>query len=248
MAGDIFIGTSGWSYAHWRGGVFYPKDLPPSKQFEYYCQHFNTVEINSSFYRLPKLEYLKRWQKAAPQDFRFAAKLNRTITHYAKLRDCSERLYENKVLKEGLADKLSVILVQLPPSLKFDIKLLEGFLELTKSEHGSWLPKLAFEFRDTSWINKNTYDLLTKYSAAICLSDWQGCQVEDANDVDFVYIRRHGPSGRYRGCYTKKHLENDAKLIKRFLKEEKQLYIYFNNDIEGYAVKNAKELKQLLKL
>ncbi len=242
----LFIGTSGWSYAHWRDGVFYPKGLSSYKQFEFYTQHFKTVEINSTFYRLPKVESLKRWAKIAPEGFKFVAKLNRVVTHYSKLKDCADRLYENKVIADGLGDKLAVILVQLPPSLHADHKLLKDFLALTKKKEGSWLPKLAFEFRNESWLTEETYKILTDYHATICLADWKGCEPERPNDVDFVYIRRHGPAGRYRGCYTKTHLKKDAKMIEKFLQEDKEVYVFFNNDIEGFAVRNAKELIELL--
>ena len=244
--GKFFVGTSGYSYKHWANGVFYPPGLKNADFLSFYAQHFLTVELNVSFYRLPKLEYLKKWAKITPNDFHFVSKLNRAVTHYAKLKNCQAQLLANKILLDGLGDKLKIILVQLPPSLHFDYNLLKNFLELTKTPAGNWLPKLAFEFRHQSWLTEKTYNLLNDYNCALCLADWKSCTPQKPNDVDFVYIRRHGPSGRYAGCYTEEHLKSDARKIREYLKNGKDVYVFFNNDISGYAVKNAQELIHLL--
>ncbi len=244
---NLYIGTSGYSYKHWTGGVFYPQGLKSRDFLQFYAQHFRTVELNVSFYRLPKLEYLKRWAEITPDDFHFVAKLNRAVTHYAKLKNCEAQLRSNKVIADGLGDnKLKVVLVQLPPSLHFDDALLGDFLELTKSSAGSWLPRLAFEFRHSSWLVERTYTLLNDYNCALCLADWSGCEPSEPNDADFVYIRRHGTTGRYAGCYSQDQLKADAKKIRKYLKAGKDVYVFFNNDVKGYAVKNALELIELL--
>ncbi len=243
---NLYIGTSGYSYKHWANGVFYPVGLKSSDFLSFYCQHFRAVELNVSFYRLPKLEYLQKWAKITPDDFHFSAKLNRAITHYAKLRDCEHQLSENKILIDGLGKKLKIILVQLPPRLQFDYDLLKRFLSLTETGAGSWMPRIAFEFRHSSWLVRKTYELLNDYNCAICLSDWKSCVSDKPNDVEFVYIRRHGPSGRYAGCYTIEHLKADAKNICKYLDKGKDVYVFFNNDINGYAVRNGRELMELL--
>jgi len=243
---NLYIGTSGYSYKHWTNGVFYPLGLKSRDFLSFYAQHFRTVELNVSFYRLPKLEYLKRWSQITPDDFHFVAKLNRAVTHYAKLKNCEAQLRSNKVIADGLGDKLKTILVQLPPSLHSDYDLLKNFLELTKSSAGDWLPRLAFEFRHSSWLVDKTYTLLSDYNCALCLADWTSCTPAEPNDADFVYIRRHGSAGRYAGCYSQDQLRADAKKIRKYLNTCKTVYVFFNNDVKGYAIKNARELIDLL--
>ncbi len=243
---NIYIGTSGYSYKHWTNGVFYPPGMKSTEFLSFYSQHFRTVELNVSFYRLVKLEYLQKWAKITPDDFHFVAKLNRAVTHYAKLRNCEAQLLANKILRDGLGDKLRIILVQLPPSLYFDYDLLKSFLDMTKKPANDWLPKLTFEFRHPSWLTNRTYELLDEYNCALCLTDWKSCTPQEPNNADFVYIRRHGPSGKYAGCYSREHLRADARKICKYLNSGKSVYVFFNNDIKGYAVKNAFELIELL--
>jgi len=242
---QLYVGTSGYSYRHWADGVFYPRGLRSNEYLGYYSQQFRTVEINSSFYRVPRAEYLRRWATVTAGNFVFAAKLNRQVTHYQKLRNCTEALAQNKVLRDELGSKLGPLLAQLPPSLHADHALLTDFLALLKQDSGSWIGKLAFEFRHSSWLVDRTYELLDQSDCAICLADWKSCTPTEPNDVDFVYIRRHGPEGRYAGCYTKAQLKKDAKLIEKCLQAGKAVYAYFNNDAKGYAVKNARELLEL---
>ena len=242
----LLIGCSGWSYSHWGKGVFYPPQIKAAQYLEYYCQHFKTVEINNSFYRLPKSQYLDRWHQGSGRGFVFAAKIHRQITHFRKLRNCRDALKANAVLAEHLDKKLGPLLFQLPPSLHADHSLLADFLDLLASDAGSWIKQAAFEFRHESWLTDKTYELLNQAGCAICLADWHSCKVRETNDAKFVYIRRHGPSGPYAGCYTSRGLRGDAQKIVQYLLEGKDVYAYFNNDIQGYAVRNAKALQQLV--
>jgi uncharacterized protein YecE (DUF72 family) len=237
---DIRIGTSGWYYDHWKE-VFYPAGLAKSKWFEHYAQHFDTVEVNNTFYHLPKEKTLQRWYEIAPKGFLYAVKANRYITHIKKLKDASEpleRFFERVNLLKG---KLGPILYQLPPSLHKDLDLLGDFIKL--------LPKrktAVFEFRHQSWYENDTYDLLRKLGVGFCIHDMPGNESPREVTSDVIYIRFHGTSGRYAGNYPESALEGWAEWLKEQTKEAHFIYAYFNNDIHGHAIKNAQQLKAKL--
>ena len=239
---DIRIGTSGWYYNHWRE-LFYPADLPKSKWFEHYAENFDTVELNNTFYHLPKEGYVKRWHKLAPKGFLYAVKANRYITHIKKLKDTSEELQRFFERVGMLKGKLGPILYQLPPSLHKDLDLLESFLEC--------LPKRrlrVFEFRHKSWFSDDTYELLNKFNVGFCIHDMPGMEVPRVVTADIIYVRFHGPTGRYQGNYSKSALQSWAQWITDRIKDKKAVFAYFNNDIHAYAVYNAKKLKQQFRI
>jgi uncharacterized protein YecE (DUF72 family) len=248
---DIRIGTSGWYYGHW-AGPFYPADLPRDKWLEYYAWYFDTVELNNTFYHLPREETFRNWCKQAPAGFLFAVKANRYITHIKRLKDPQEvldRFFERVRL---LKKKLGPILYQLPPSLHKDLNRLESFIEL--------LPKkeiAVFEFRHESWYCEDTYKLLGKFNVGFCIHavarpSWpclHGLEARATPRVvtgDIIYVRFHGTTGRYSGCYSKSMLANWAKWLKDQTKNVRSIYVYFNNDACAYAIYNAKTLKQQL--
>jgi uncharacterized protein YecE (DUF72 family) len=236
----IYVGTSGWYYDHWLGR-FYPEDLPKSEWFEYYARHFDTVEINNTFYHQPKPESVKRWRRLAPQNFVYTVKANRYITHIKRLKNVSaelERFFENVHL---LKNKLGPILYQLPPGFHQDLGRLESFLKLLPEKHLA-----VFEFRHQSWYADDTYKLLQKYNAAFCIHDLSGNQSPRIVTGDSIYLRFHGTTGRYSGNYTKAALKNWAKWVKSNLKNVRSVYAYFNNDYNAYAVYNAQSLRELL--
>ena len=237
----IRIGTSGWHYDHW-AGPFYPADLPKDKWLEYYAQHFDTVELNNTFYHLPKEKSLKRWHKLAPKNFLYAVKASRYITHIKKIKDVSEELTRFLDLAVLLGRKLGPILYQLPPSLHKDIARLESFIEI--------LPKnkiAVFEFRHESWYCEDTYKMMRKFNVGFCIHDLSGNESPRIITGDVIYIRFHGTTGRYSGCYSKSMLANWAKWLKDHAKDVRSIYVYFNNDEAAYAIQNAKELKKLLR-
>ncbi len=243
-AGKLYIGTSGYSYNHWSGGIFYPPGLKQDKWLEYYCKHFNTVELNVTFYRLPQKGAFAGWNKRTPENFIFAIKGSRFITHIKRLRAAAEPLKLMFKRAEPLSKKIDVVLWQLPPKFKCDIKRLSDFLKNLQRYKNV---RHVFEFRDASWFNKDIYKLLKKSNIAICGADWPECSNDIHETCDFIYIRRHGASARlYSGCYSGAQLKQDANLIKRHLSKGKDVYIYFNNDAYGYAVKNAKDLKKII--
>ena len=239
---DVRVGTSGWHYGHW-AGPFYPPDLPKDKWLEFYAQHFDTVELNNTFYHLPKPQYLKRWHNLTPKNFLYAVKASRYITHIKKLKDVSEELTRFLDLAALLGRKLGPILYQLPPSLHKDIARLESFIEL--------LPKskiAVFEFRHESWYCEDTYKLLGRFGVGFCIHDLSGNESPKVVTGDIIYVRFHGTTGRYSGCYSKSMLAKWAKWLKDHARDVRSIYVYFNNDACAYAVRNAKELKELLRI
>ena len=237
---DIRVGTSGWHYDHWRKR-FYPEELPKNKWFEFYAKDFDTVEINNTFYQLPKEISVKRWCDQASKDFVYAIKANRYITHIKKLKDTAEeveRFFERARL---LKEKLGPILYQLPPSMHKDLERLEAFIKLLGKR-----PATVFEFRHESWYTQDTYALLNKYSAGFCTHDLPGRASPRIIAGDLIYIRFHGTTGRYSGNYSKSDLQEWADWIKDNLKGIRAAYAYFNNDYNAYAVNNAKTLREVL--
>lgn len=235
----LYIGTSGWHYAHWRG-VFYPEDLPPQEWLRYYAAHFSTVEINNSFYKLPGTETFQAWHRGTPKHFTFSVKANRYITHMKKLKDPQEALHRFFDAVAPLAGKQGPILFQLPPRWRKNIQRLAGFLEALPPTS-----RYAFEFRDPDWHGEDVYDLLRAHNAAFCIYDLAGFRAPVELTADFAYLRLHGPAGAYAGRYTKASLRSWAERIRSW-RGLKKVYVYFDNDQAGYALANASELKELL--
>jgi len=245
--GRAFIGTSGWMYRHWANGVFYPPRLRQIDWLEYYAGQFPTVEINASYYRLPSEEAVAHWRKVAPKGFLFAVKCWRRITHLRRLKPtCWDDLEIFLQRIKPLGNHLGPLLVQLPPSMKADLDLLEAFLKMLPKRLGKTPLRVALEVRHPSWLTDETRNLLDRFAVSLVIADWHKCNVTETNDAPFVYIRRHGAAGPYAGCYTDSHLKADAEMIVRFLKQPRDVYVYFNNDVHGYAVQNARRLTELL--
>ena len=240
--GKCQIGTSGWSYAHWAKGRFYPKGLKQGEWLRFFAEQFSTVEINSSFYRLPKPEFITRWRSVTGGRFRFAVKLWRRITHEKRLVECEAELRDFLKVMGELGPKRGPLLVQLPPSLRRDVRRLDEFLAALKKASGRVRWKVAVEFRNADWLCDEVHELLDRHKAALCLADLPRCPITEPNDAPFVYIRRHGPGGGYRGCYAPEHIAADAERIRGWLGRGKDVFVYFNNDIGGHAVDNARQL------
>jgi uncharacterized protein YecE (DUF72 family) len=235
---DIRIGTSGWYYDHWKE-LFYPAGLAKSRWFEHYAQHFDSVEINNTFYHLPKEQSIQRWHQLAPEGFLYAVKANRYITHIKRLKDTAEpveRFFERVALLKG---KLGPILYQLPPTMHKDLDLLQAFIKLLGKK-----PRAVFEFRHKSWYSDDTFELLGKLGVGFCIHDMPGKESPRAVTADIIYIRFHGTTGRYAGNYPKSALQDWAAWLEEQAKKARAIYAYFNNDIGGHAIKNAKQLKE----
>lgn len=237
-----YIGTSGYNYSHWADGVFYPEGLAQNKWLEYYCQFFNSVELNVSFYRLPSKKVFQNWYKRTPKDFNFVAKGSRFISHVKKLKDCREPLEIFLENSSGLKEKLSCILWQLPPGLKKDLTRLEDFLKILKKSCRDI--RQAIEFRNKTWFDRETYDLLKRYDICLCIahSDRWPCVKEITSD--FLYLRFHGGESLYSSNYSEEELKEWAEFA--LSTKIKEIFAFFNNDAYGYAVKNALKLKELL--
>ena len=241
MRGKVFIGTSGWHYKHWLG-LFYPKDLPSSEMFRFYAKYFDTVELNNSFYRLPADATFEAWKKNSPINFLFAVKGSRFTTHMKKLKDPLSSTEKFFAAVDHLGKKLGPILFQLPPRWHVNPKRLAEFLEALPKTH-----RYAFEFRDDSWYVTEVYELLRKHGAAMCIHDLGGKQTPIEVISEFTYVRFHGPGeAKYAGSYSNAALKEWAQRIKEWRQELARVYVYFNNDIGGHAVENAKELKLLV--
>ena len=233
------MGTSGWHYAHWKGR-FYPADVRAADRLSYYAEHFDIVELNNTFYRLPTETAVLRWKEASPPDFHFAVKGSRYLTHMKKLKDPSlglERFFSRVDL---LGSKLGPVLFQLPPHWEVDENRLHVFLE--------GLPRgnrYAFEFRDPSWNTKSVYKLLARFQAAYCIFDLAGFQSPLELTTDFTYLRLHGPGRRYEGSYDDSTLRSWAKRLREW--DLTAAYVFFDNDQAAYAPRNAIRLQSLLR-
>jgi len=278
----ILIGTSGYHYPHWWNGVFFPSDLPQRKWLEFYAEYFDTVELNVSFYRLPKKEVFEGWYKRTPKRFSFAVKGSRFITHIKRLKDCRELLSLLLDHASPLKEKLGVVLWQLPPRFRFQEERLEEFCVLLSTLPRSKRLRHAFEFRDESWFCREAFRILEEFNFAFCIAHgsglplmetlthsttpspsfedevkrrgsgstlskpWPlGMEVEGLT-TDFTYLRLHGGEVLYGSYYSDKELKQWAEKIKDWRKKGKTLFVYFNNDAYGFAVKNALTLKKLV--
>jgi uncharacterized protein YecE (DUF72 family) len=240
MPASYYIGTSGWHYPHWQG-PFYPRDLAPAAWLEYYARHFATVEINSSFYRLPSHATARTWKMATPVGFNFAIKASRYITHMKKLRAPRTSLRAFLAVVRALGNKGGPLLFQLPPRWCCNPERLAAFLQALPKKR-----ECAFELRDPSWHNPEVYALLRRYNAAFCIYELAGFESPQVITADFTYIRLHGPAAyAYGGLYSNRALEAWAERIRGW-KQLRRAYVYFDNDESGYAVRNALALRTLL--
>jgi len=232
----IHIGTSGWSYKHWKE-KFYPSNIKESEQLGYYVKHFSTVEINNSFYRLPDKKVFEQWRKSTPPHFVFAVKASRFITHMKKLKTKEggfDKFFSNA---EGLKEKLGVILFQLPPRWKINIGRLEEFLKILPKGY-----RYAFEFREHSWYYEEVYQLLRTYDSAFCIYELEHHLSPLEVTADYAYVRLHGPGNKYQGSYTEEALAEWSKRCKKWKQDNKDVFVYFDNDQDAYAVHNAQRL------
>ncbi|OGW48748.1 MAG: hypothetical protein A2078_04970 [Nitrospirae bacterium GWC2_57_9] len=238
---ELAIGCSGFSYKHWKK-VFYPADLPERKWLEYYSTVFSSVELNVTFYHLPSPAAFQSWYRDTPEGFTFAVKGSRYITHVKRLVDPAEPL---KKFFEGanlLKEKMAVVLWQFPPSFKLNHPRFSAFLDRLER----YPFRHAFEFRNESWIVSEVIDLCRDRGAALCMADSPQFNDDLPVTADFVYLRRHGQAASHEGSYSKGQLARDAARIRSYLKQGKDVFIYFNNDPHGYAPANARDLAALL--
>jgi uncharacterized protein YecE (DUF72 family) len=240
----VRIGCSGWNYNHWRNGVFYPPRLPQREWLRYYTEHFDTVEVNATFYRLPRREVVANWVKGSPPGFLFAVKASRYLTHIRRLTDVRggvARFYE-RIDPLVRSPKFGPVLWQLPANFHRDDERLAGTLErLPDGRH-------CFEFRHESWFAAEVYGLLRRHDVALVIGDHPDRPFQTHElTTDWTFIRFHSGSRGLRGNYSESELEDWAERIEDW-RQRAEVFAYFNNDWEGFAVKNGLWLKERLRL
>jgi uncharacterized protein YecE (DUF72 family) len=233
------IGCSGWTYKDWKG-PFYPPATPDARRLEYYASRFDTSEINASFYRLPSESLVEGWARRAPAGFTFAWKVSRFITHNKKLNDVADSVALVFGRMAPLGDKLGPALVQLPPMLHRDDERLARFLALLPKGH-----RCTVEFRHPSWYEPAVFRLLADHDAALCISDHHSAPSPWEVTASWVYVRGHGPGGRYHGRYPAGDLAAWATRIDAWRAREIETFSYFDNDIKSAAPADAEALLSL---
>jgi uncharacterized protein YecE (DUF72 family) len=233
--GTARIGCSGWSYRHWRG-PFYPADAPTSRWFAEYTRHFDTVELNTTFYRLPTLDAVRSWAESAPPGFVYALKLGAFGSHRMKLRDAGSWLPNHVERVRLLGPHAGPTLIQMPPRWRRDVSRLDEMLAVTPRDL-----RWAVELREPSWLHDDVYDVLRRHGAALCVHDLLADHPFELT-TDWLYARRHGPHGpahKYQGRYGPNRLRRFAEQLAAVLEDGHDVYCYFNNDDAGYAPADA---------
>ena len=240
MSVKYYIGCSGWHYEHWRG-LYYPGELPRAKWLSFYAQQFDTVELNNSFYRVPSEKAFTTWRESTPDNFIFAVKVSRFITHIKRLKNLGSAVDSFLSGAGFLKEKLGPLLYQLPPSMKRNDGLLQNFLSSLPPKY-----RHVIEFRHESWIHEAVFDILRTHNIGLCVFDMLGFSCPVVATSDFAYVRFHGSKGLYSSRYSDEELSRWAQKIARLGQDFKASYIYFNNDAEAFAVENAMKLRSLL--
>lgn len=239
---DWKIGCSGYHYPEWRG-LFYPQDVSPKKWFEYYCQKFNTLELNVTYYKFPRLEVLKSWYARSPENFSFTVKAPRHITHFKKFRDARQMLQDfTETAKAGLSEKLGCVLFQFPANFHYVPERLSRIIDLID---GSF--KNVLEFRHASWWNPAVYEALAAAKLTFCGMSHPDLPETVISTTDTTYYRLHGVPHLYNSAYEATKLEQLAQQISN-QGNSRKAFLYFNNTAEGHAVANARQLQDICEL
>ncbi len=236
------MGCSGWTYKDWRG-IVYPAELPQRRWFEHYATLFDTVEINNTFYRLPPATTVEGWAAQAPSGFTYALKLGQFGSHRMKLRDAVSWLPNHLDRAERLGAALGPTLVQLPPRWRRNTERLDEFLSVAPRTM-----RWAVELREGSWLHDDTFEVLARHGAALCIHDLLADHPWELT-TDWTYVRFHGPAAlerKYWGLYGGRRLSRPARRLSGWLDDGLDVYAYFNNDHEGHAVTDARWLAERL--
>ena len=235
-AGELRVGTSGWHYADW-WGPFYPKEVRKKDALTYYVTQFNATELNAPFYRTPTEKAVENWRNAAPESFRYAWKASRFITHWRRLNIDENSLHLLTSRLDLLGEKLGPVLFQLHPQMKADRERLAAFIKRLPKKYSC-----SFEFRHASWYEAPTFDLLRDHGMALCISDHADAPAPLEVTADWVYVRNHGPSGRYHGSYSDAALKDWAKHIRKWRSQGRAVWCFFDNDVKSAAPADAQKL------
>lgn len=239
--GTYYIGTSGFTYDDWVG-MFYPGDLPRNKWLEHYASRFDTVEINSSFYHLPRISTCEKWRLRTPENFTFAMKASRFITHVKKIRNIDDPLKKFFNVIAPLSGKCGPILFQLPPGMKKDLPLLMDFARKLPAGY-----RHVLEFRNVSWYEDDVLAFLDSADIAFCTHDYPGLATPVTVTGGFAYVRFHGVTELYSSLYSDSELEPWAVYLAGRVEAGQDVYAYFNNDSWGNAIRNAETMVRMLK-
>lgn len=239
----ILVGTSGWSYASWRG-PFFPREVVGKHHLQFYASQFDTAELNGVFYRTPTTEAVKGWREGTPAGFVFAWKASKFITHWKRLTNKSRNsiaLLESRL--RLLGPKAGPVLFQLPPQFALNYERLENFLDLLSPKR-----RYAFEFRHASWYAPKVLRLLRRHDISLCISDHHDAPAPWKATASFVYVRGHGPGGAYKGSYSDRALREWARRIMAWKRGKRDVYVYFDNDQKSAAPFDARRLMTILEL
>jgi len=242
MAGKAYIGTSGWNYKGWRHSFY--GDTPQKQWLRFCAEHFSSIEVNSTFYRLQEKSTFKKWRDETPKGFPFAIKGHRYVTHNKKLLDVEQSVIRCRESASPLGKRLAAVVWQLPAFLKKDIERLEKFVKNLQRWKST---RHAIEFRHKSWFDDEVAECLERHAVAICMSDAPDWPMWDRVTTDVVYIRLHGHTRKYASSYSKPALGKWATRTRRWLEEHRAVHIYFDNDAEGAAPRNALTLLEMLR-
>jgi uncharacterized protein YecE (DUF72 family) len=244
MLTGIHIGTSGWSYAHWKH-IFYPDDLKPTEYLAWYAKTFKVTEINTSFYHLPTDKTVAKWTEAVPAKFKFCPKISRYITHIKRLLEPEDTLPKFFKVFDTIHKRLGPVLIQLPPTLQFEESRVNHFFDVLTKNYSDY--SFALEARHESWMTDEAAALLKHYKTAWVIADsgkrWPSAEMITSKNI---YLRFHGPDGSFGTNYTSRQLSSYAEKIKEWQKKRHKIWAFFNNDGHGYAIKNAQKLISLL--
>ena len=242
---NVHIGTSGWSYKDWKG-LYYPEKLKPIQYLHYYSGEFKCVEINTSFYHLPKAKTIVNWTIAVPDDFRFCPKLSRYISHYQKLHDAEESLCLFFDLFDPVKEKLGPVLIQLPAQVPFQPEVAETFFALLKKNYADY--EFALEIRHESWLEPQSVQLLQQYDISLVIAQsGMPYPYHEILTAKHVYLRFHGPGKLYASKYHPNTMRAYARKCVRWLREGHTIWIFFNNDYFGYSIENARLLEKYIR-
>ena len=246
MKSHIHIGTSGWSYKHWKG-IFYPPKLKATEWIRFYSDHFQCTEINGSFYKLPTEETVIEWTRKVSNNFLFCPKMSRFLTHMKKLNEPEEPLQRFFGIFEPMKRMMGPVLLQLPEILKFNYDKAEHLYHFMKSKYKEY--DFVMEVRHPSWLQEESLTLMTKYEIGLVISQsGERFPYSEMITAKNIYIRFHGPHALYASSYSDEMLKEFAKKFKRWEKEGHVMWAFFNNDIHGHAIEDAKRLLKITEI
>lgn len=240
---NIHIGTSGWSYKHWKG-IFYPEEVQPAGYLTFYAEHFRVAEINNSFYRLPQRSTVEKWVNTVPEDFTFCPKMSRYLSHLKKLHDPEEPLERFFSIFDPFQKHLGPILIQLPANTPFHEEVVTPFFETLQRDYNEY--RFAMEVRHPSWFENTSIKLMKKHQVTLAFAQSDRYPYQETITAKDIYVRFHGPHSLYSSPYSDEVLENYAAKFADWTEKGHEVWAFFNNDVGGHALNNAKKMQELI--